>query len=172
MSAGSQRRSSRIPVGDHGAESDVAQYRYGAVLLLVICVVVFVIVAPDNDASRAIAFLLVGLSLLVAILTSRDRGSVRRRRAFVGGAIIAVITVLTAAGAISSSITFAVGALMTLAVPATLTGGLLRLVRERGATVQAVAGGLAIYLLLGLAFASLIGFASAVENGQFFAQAG
>ena len=49
---------------------------------------------------------------------------------------------------------------MTLAVPATLTGGLLRLVRERGATVQAVAGGLAIYLLLGLAFSSLIGFVS------------
>jgi hypothetical protein len=55
-------------------------------------------------------------------------------------------------------------------VPATLAGGLLRLVRERGATVQAVAGGIAIYLLLGMAFASAIGFVQAVESGQYFVQ--
>ena len=72
--------------------------------------VVFVIVAPDNNASRAVAFLLVGLALLVAILTSRERSVVRRRRALIGGTTVVVITVLTAVGAISTSITFAVGA--------------------------------------------------------------
>ena len=149
----------------------MAQYRYGAVLLLVVCVVVFVIVAPDNDAFPLASAPRMYLSLLVAILTSRERSVVRRRRALLAGTTVAVVTVLTAVGAISTSITFAIGAVMTMAVPATLTTGLLRLVRERGATVQAVAGGLAIYLLLGLAFASLIGFVSVAAHAQFFVQA-
>jgi len=171
MSASSHPRLARLRLpGARRAEPDVAQYRYGVVLLLVVCVVVFVIVVPDSDASRAIAFALVGTALVVAIGTSRERSVVRRRRILASGTAIAVITVLTAAGAIPVSITFAVGTVMTLAVPATLAGGLLRLVRERGATIQAVAGGLAVYLLLGVAFASVIGFVSDVEAGQFFTQ--
>jgi hypothetical protein len=170
MSTSSHARLARLRIRHEEADADVAQYRYGMVLLLVICVVIFVIIAPDSNGSRAIAFALVGSALLVAIGTSRERSVVRRRRMVAAGATIFVITVLTAVGAISVSITFAIAALMTLAVPATLAGGLLRLVRERGATVQAVAGGLAIYLLLGLAFASAIGFASDVESGQYFTQ--
>jgi Ion channel len=172
MSASSQPRLARLRLPGGGrADPEVAQYRYGVVLLLVVCVVVFVIVVPDGDASRAIAFALVGAALVVSIGTSRERSVVRRRRIVVSGTIILVITVLTAAGAIPVSITFAIGATMTLAVPATLAGGLLRLVRERGATVQAVAGGLAIYLLLGLAFASVIGFVSDIQSSPYFAQA-
>jgi Ion channel len=172
MSASSHPRLARLRrTGMTEADKGVAQYRYGAVLLLVICVVMFVIVVPDSDVARAIAFALVGAALVVAIGTSRERSVVRRRRILIGGSIIAVITVLTAAGVLPVSITFAAGALTTLAVPATLAGGLLRLVRERGATVQAVAGGLAIYLLLGLAFASAVGFVSDVQSNQFFSQA-
>ena len=172
MSPSSHPRLARLRrTGMTEADTGVAQYRYGVVLLLVICVVVFVIVVPDSDVARAIAFALVGAALVVSIGTSRERSVVRRRRILIGGSIIAVVTVLTALGALPVSITFAVGAVTTLAVPATLAGGLLRLVRERGATVQAVAGGLAIYLLLGLAFASAIGFVSDVQNNQFFSQA-
>jgi fucose 4-O-acetylase-like acetyltransferase len=171
MSASAHRGLARLQFTRRGrADPDVAQYRYGVVLLLIVCVVLFVIVAPDSNASRAIAFAIVGAALVVAIGTSREHSVVRRRRVVVTGTTIFVVTVLTAAGAIPVSITFAIAAVMTLAVPATLTGGLLRLVRERGATVQAVAGGLAIYLLLGLAFASAVGFTSNVESGEFFAQ--
>ncbi|MGZ4180958.1 MAG: potassium channel family protein [Solirubrobacteraceae bacterium] len=140
------------------------------VLLLVICAVIFAIVAPDSDLSRAVGFAIIGAALLVAISTSRERTVIVRRRVLLGGTTIVVITVLTAAGVLPRWVTLGVGAVMTLAVPATLAGGLLRLVRERGATVQAVAGGLAIYLLLGLAFASAIGFVEAVQSGQYFAQ--
>jgi hypothetical protein len=140
------------------------------VLILVLGAVVFAIVAPDGNGARAVAFAIVGVALLVAICTSRERTVVLRRRALLGGTTIVVVTVLTAAGVLPSGITLGVAAAMTLAVPATLAGGLLRLVRERGATVQAVAGGIAIYLLLGLAFASLIGFVAAVETGHYFAQ--
>jgi hypothetical protein len=159
-------RAARAPADEPGEP----EYRYGLVLFLVVCMVMFVIVVPDGRIARATAFALVGGALLVSIGTSRERSVVRRRRLLVAGTTIVVITILTAAGAIPASITFAVGALMTLAVPATLAGGLLRLIRERGATVQAVAGGLAIYLLLGVAFSSAIGFVSDVGSTPFFTQ--
>ena len=43
-------------------------------------------------------------------------------------------------------------------------------VRATGVTVQAVGGGLAIYLLVGLLFADVIGAVAAVGHGTFFAQ--
>ena len=46
----------------------------------------------------------------------------------------------------------------------------MRLIRDEGVTIQAVAGALAIYLLVGLLFASAISFAATVESGSFFAQ--
>lgn len=153
----------------HGSE---AAFRYGAVFLLVLTVVVFVIIAPDGRGSRAISFALVGVAMLVSVGTSRERTDVRHARTLIGGAVALVITIGTAAGVIPRSITLAATALLTLAIPVTLGGGLIRLVRTRGATLQAVAGGLAIYLLIGLGFASAIGFVSAVESGQYFAQGG
>jgi hypothetical protein len=154
----------------HPDEPDVAQYRYGVVFILILVTVVFLIVAPDGNVARAIGFAIAGAALLVSILTSRERSAVRRRRVAVAGTVIVVITILTAAGAMPHSITQGVGAVMSLAIPLTLGGGLLRLVKERGATPQAVAGGLAIYLLLGLAFASAIGFIAAIGTSQYFVQ--
>jgi Ion channel len=154
------------------AQVGEAAYRYGVVFLIVLLAVVFAIVAPDGAGTRAIAFAILGAAMLVAVGTSRERTDVRRTRALVGGAAIAIITIGTAAGPIPRAVTLAATALLTLAIPITLAGGLLRLVRRRGATTQAVAGGLAIYLLVGLGFASAIGFVAAVESGRYFAQAG
>jgi len=171
MSASAHRGLARLRANRGQAdESGVAQYRYGVVLVLVVAAVVLAIGAPDGNATRAGVFAIVGAALLVSICTSRERTVVLRRRALLGGTTIVVITVLTLVGALPRWVTLLIGAVTTLAVPATLAGGLLRLVRERGATVQAVAGGIAIYLLLGLAFASAIGFVDAVQHGQFFAQ--
>ncbi len=155
---------------DEPAQGGEAGYRYGVVFLLVVIVVVFAIVAPDGTASHSISFAIVGAAMLVAVCTSREPTDVRRVRALSGGAVVVIVTVGTAVGVIPRSVTAAATALLTLAIPITLGGGLLRLVRTRGATLQAVAGGLAIYLLVGLAFASAIGFVAAVESGQYFAQ--
>jgi hypothetical protein len=151
-------------------EPDVAQYRYGVVFILILVTVVFLIVAPDGNASRANGFAIAGVALLVSILTSRERSTVRRRRVTGASIVIVVVTVLTAADAMPHSLTQGIGAVMTLAIPLTLGGGLLRLVREQGATPQAVAGGLAIYLLLGLAFASAIGFVGDIGSSHYFVQ--
>jgi hypothetical protein len=60
--------------------------------------------------------------------------------------------------------------LVAFAIPAALVGGLLRLVRERGVTVHAVAGSLAIYLLVGLLFAWVVDVVAAVQSTPYFAQ--
>ncbi len=63
-----------------------------------------------------------------------------------------------------------VTALVTAAIPVAIVGGLLRLLRERGVTLQAVAGALAIYLSVGLVFAWIIGFIAQVDSTPYFAQ--
>ena len=57
------------------------------------------------------------------------------------------------------------GTLLVASIPIALGGGLLRLIRDEGVTVQAVAGALAVYLLVGLLFASAISFAASVQSG-------
>ncbi len=57
-----------------------------------------------------------------------------------------------------------------MSIAAALLRGMLRLIREHGVTVQAVAGALAIYLLVGLLFAWAIGFVIAVDSAPYFAQ--
>ena len=59
---------------------------------------------------------------------------------------------------------------MTVAVPVVIVRGVLRLLRERGVTVQAVAGALAIYLSIGLVFAWIISFITVVDSTPYFAQ--
>ena len=164
--------SADMPAADGQAQNSEAAFRYGAVFLLVLTVVVFGIVSPEGNSSRAISFALVGVALMVSIGTSREPTDVRRTETLVGSGVVVFITVGTAAGLIPKTITLAVTALLTLAIPVTLTGGLIRLVRTRGATLQAVAGGLAIYLLIGLGFASIIGFVAAVGSASYFAQGG
>ena len=162
--------SADMPAADGAVQGSEAAFRYGAVFLLVLAVVVFAIVAPDGSGSRAISFALVGVAMMISVATSREPTDVRRTRTLIGGAAVLIIIIATAASLIPRSITLAATGLLTLAIPVTLAGGLIRLVRTRGATMQAVAGGLAIYLLIGLGFASAIGFVATVESGQYFAQ--
>ena len=60
--------------------------------------------------------------------------------------------------------------LLTAAIPVALVGGLLRLTAEQGVTPQAVAGALAIYLLVGLLFAYIVSFVARVQSGPYFVQ--
>ena len=55
-----------------------------------------------------------------------------------------------------------------IAVPLALVGGLLRLVRAHGVTLQAVAGSLTIYLLIGLAFAWIVGLVAHFDPEPYF----
>ncbi|MFZ0972562.1 MAG: ion channel [Solirubrobacteraceae bacterium] len=148
-----------------------AGYRYGVVLAIVLVTVVFEVLAPDADWARAVAIALVGSALTVAVATSRARAQVRRARTFVVGGIAFVVVVGIATGLVNTWGAFLVGTLVVAFIPIALGGGLLRLIRDEGVTIQAVAGALAVYLLVGLLFASAIAFVSAVQSG-FFAGSG
>ncbi len=148
-----------------------ASYRYGAVLLVVLALLVFQVLAPDADWARALAIALAGAALAIAVGTSRARGSVRRARALVVSAAAAIIVIGVGFGLLSTGLAFLVGTVLAASIPVALGGGLVRLIREDGVTVQAVAGALSIYLLAGLLFASAISFVAAVQSGPFFAQA-
>ena len=154
----------------HPAADRPAQFRYGIVFLLMLALVVFVIAAPSADWSRAAALAIEGAALVFAVATARERQDVRRRRAASVGVGMIVLIILVATGAAPRQLTDAANVLVTAAIPVVIVGGVLRLLRERGVSIQAVAGALAIYLAVGLLFASIIGFIAHVDSTLYFAQ--
>jgi hypothetical protein len=146
-----------------------AGFRYGVVFAITLLVVVFIIVAPAADWSRAVVLALEGAALVVAIATARARPEVRRARGALGALAAAALALAVAGGAIPLWIELAGGGIISIAIPLALVGGLLRLVRSRGVTLQAVAGSLAIYLYVGLAFAWVIGLVARLDAAPYFA---
>ena len=106
----------------------------------------------------------------MAVATARERAEVRRRRAAAVAVAMIVLIVLVATGAAPRQLTDAANAVIIVAIPAVIGRGLLRLLRERGVTIQAVAGALAIYLSVGLLFAWIISFVIHVDSTAYFAQ--
>jgi len=155
-------------VSENGS-APAAGFRYGVVFLLILIVVVVLIVAPANDWAFAAVFALEGAALVVVVATSRSRPDVRRARTALSAAAAAAWVLGVALGAIPAVLLQAAGGLITILIPLTLVGGLLRLVRARGVTLQVVAGALAIYLLLGLTFAWVIGLATHLSSAPYFA---
>ena len=155
------RRSPQVPGG---------QFRYGVVLLLLIVLLVFAIIAPDDDWAHAVDPALAGAALAVAVGTSRAKGEVRRARATAVTVAALLVVILVGTGVLGVDLTFAVTTLLLAAIPVSLVGGLLRLIGKRGVTAQAVAGALAIYLAIGLLFAAAITFVAAIESGPYFKQ--
>lgn len=151
-------------------DSRDAGFRYGAVFMLTLTLLVFVIVAPGADWSRAVACALQWLALLAVVATSRASTGVRQSVAIVLLALTSFTVVGEAAGALSDPVLFAISGLLSAAIPLALIGGLMRLVRAHGVTPQAVAGALTLYLLLGLVFAWVVGFVSRVGDVQYFAE--
>jgi hypothetical protein len=155
------------------AQSDIrasASYRYGAVFLLTAVLLVFVIIAPNAAWSRAVAVTIESAALIVAIATSRAREDIRRATAIAVAVAAALVIIGVATGVLTKGATFAIGGVLAVVIPISLVRGLVRLVTEQGVTIRAVAGALAIYLLIGLGFAWLVGFIAEVGTSPYFAQ--
>jgi hypothetical protein len=160
----------RARAGDADPGDRPAEFRYGAVFLIVLTLVVFLVIAPDEDWARAVALALEAAAMTVAIATSRVRPAVRRRRAVLGAVAGVAVVVGVLTGIVSTAAFAALAAIIAVAIPVELVGGLVRLVRRHGVTLQAVAGTRAIYLLVGIVFASTIGFVAHVGSGPYYAQ--
>ena len=148
-----------------------AQFRYAAVFLIVLALLVFEVLSPDASWSRAVGFAFAALALSVTVATSRQREEVRRARTFAVAIAALLVIVGVATGVLSAAVTYVIGTVVLAVIPIALAGGVIRLIGQDGVTLQAVAGALAIYLLIGLLFASGISFVAAVEHGSYFKQA-
>ena len=150
----------------------VPEGRYVAVFLCAAAALVVLVMVPTTDWTRALALLFECLALFIAVATGRERVQVRRTRAAAVGVVAVLLIAAAAAGVLGPATVSALSAIAAISASATIAGGLLRLVRQRGVTLQAVAGALAIYLQLGLMFAWLIGFVAHVDSAPYFAQGG
>ena len=151
------------------AQPRPAEFRYGAVFVLALLLVVWLILAPATDLAYAVALALESAALVVAVATSRARADVRRHRTVAGSVIAVAVVVSVAAGAVPDWALAAAAGILAVAIPLALAGGLLRLVRMHGVTLQAVAGSMAIYLLIGVAFAWIVSAVAHVESAPYFA---
>ena len=145
-----------------------ASFRYGAAFALTLLVVVIAIVAPAGDLTRAVVLGLESAALVVVVVTSRARAAVRREWGLLAAGAGVLLTIGVLAGVVSETVVHLCAGVLALAIPVALAGGLLRLVRTRGATLQAVAGAVTIYLCLGLAFAWIVGVVARLGTTPYF----
>jgi hypothetical protein len=133
----------------------LGRHRYGPLLVLVATTIVFALAAPDAGWSHAVLALVQGATLLLALLTSNLPGARLRVAAAVASvAAIAAAVAGFAGGDEGVGISRVLSGLMVLAVPVVIARGVVRHIRdERAVTIHSVFGVLAIYLLVGVAFA-------------------
>jgi hypothetical protein len=149
-----------------------AGFRFGAVLVLTTAVLLFTIAAPDGDLTRAVSVLLTASMLLTVAVTSGAPPRVRRTSIAVVGLALVATTGLAGSKELPKTATLVTsGVMAALALPA-LSGGLVRLLRARGVTVQAVTGALAIYLLVAVVFTYAIGATAEASSEPYFVGAG
>ena len=150
----------------HGAGG----FRYGGVLLLTLAVAVFALIAPDGSAVRTIELFATGATLLVAVLTSRAPAATRRVAGVGVGVVVLGGGITTAFVGPHPAVTFGASALLLALTAGVILAGLVRLVVERGVVLQAVFGALAVYMLVGLMFAFVIGALATGKSTPYFAQ--
>lgn len=147
-----------------------AAYRYGVVLLSAFAAVVFFTLAPDTSLTRAIGLVLVTGMLVVAVVTGRGNAVLRGGTTLVAITAGLAATIAIVADGAPTWVGSAIGAALVVGTIAELVSGLARMLGERGVTIQAVAGALAIYLLLGLFFTLLVSAAAHAGSNAYFAQ--
>ncbi len=146
------------------------QHRYGMVLTLTILAVLFSVIAPDTPVGRAISVLLQGAMLFAIILTSRDAPARRGLAATLTVTALLALAALVGFSVVPRWVGAAGAAAAVLAVLVILTRGVVQLVRTRGVTLQAVAGALTSYLLIGLLFALVVRVIVGVGPHPYFEQ--
>jgi hypothetical protein len=144
--------------------------RYGIVLTVALATVLFLIVAPESTWSRAVGLLFAGGMLLVVVATSGASARLRERAGAGVIAATAAIVLCVGVGWISQGVGTALSAVLVLTTLVQLVRGLVVTLRLGGVTIRAVAGALAVYLLLGIVFSFAITSMARFGHGPYFAQ--
>lgn len=132
-------------------------------------VAVFTAIAPDGPAARAAVACLLGVVLAAVVVTSNLDREVRWIAIVAIAAALVGTVVLAIVEGDRQWIANGIATVLIAATIVELVRGLASMLRRIGVTVQAIAGGVAIYILIGLFFASLIGVVADVDAQSYFA---
>jgi len=105
---------------EHEDVAGQPQFRYPAVLTLMLIAVVFLIAAPSADWTLAVGITIEGVAMVITVATSRERESVRLRRALVLGLVMVVAVLLVALGIAPRWLTALIALAVTAGVPIVL----------------------------------------------------
>lgn len=144
-------------------------HSYGWVLGMVLLIVVLTIALPADQGWRLVLVLVEASTLLVAVWTSRSRPRTVR---FVTIVAIGSVALSLIAVAVPDDATVALRVITLLLIaglPFILTHGVVDTIRTRGVALNAVAGVLTLYLLLGLFFGTVFLLINDIGSAPFFA---
>lgn len=146
------------------------QHGYGLVLVLVLASVSFQVAAPEADWSRLVSIVLGAATVVTAVWAARaEHRWVRAIAALTAVLALGAFVVLLATGDLGKAPAGLVNAALILVAPAVIAVGLVRDVRAEGAvTERTLSGVLAIYLLIGMAFALVGSAVAAIQDGPYF----
>ncbi len=150
-----------------------ASHRYGLVLLLVSLDVVFTIAAPHGDVGLLVSVALSGAVLVAALRAAGSRPQVQivgRLVAALAMALAVGLLVNGGAGELYRGLLFLLVSALILGAPLAITRGLVHQVIDSGVESRSIAGAIAIYLLVGLFFGSLVVGIAYLAPAPYFAQ--
>jgi hypothetical protein len=131
-------------------------HRYGLLLLALGVTFFFEGLAEPGVVQRAVATVLVGATLMLALYAAEMRPRFLRPAAAVIATIVAGVVIASAVGrgnTVQGISAVANGLLVALAPPAVIIGVARDLRETRAVTITEVSGALCLYLLVGLLFA-------------------
>jgi hypothetical protein len=146
------------------------EHRYGLVLLLILCSLVFQLAAPDQAWARVVTIVLQGGTLVLALYASEARPLIARLATVVVAlAVLGSAAALIGFGELGATAGRIVAVLLVGMAPLAIVRGVIRGVRTEGAvTMQTMFGVLCIYLLLGVLFAFVYGLVGDAQSQPFF----
>lgn len=147
------------------------EHRYGLLLLLILCSLVFQLAASDQDWARVVTIALQGATLVLALYASHAHPLIARLATVVVAlAVLGSTAALVGFGELGSTAGRIVAVLLVALAPLAIARGTVRAVRTEGAvTLHTMFGVLCIYLLLGMLFAFAYGLVGDIQSEPFFA---
>ena len=160
------------------AESQAGMARvtqaFGLLLLVIFTSICFQLAAPSETWARIVTIALQGGVLVLALQVSRTH--LLHNRSMTAAVLLAmtlgVVAVLVTAGN-AAALAHAIALGITVFAIAAITLGIAAEARAHGGVnIRTVAGGLSIYLLLGMLFSTTYQLVDDLSSGGFFQQAG
>jgi Ion channel len=147
------------------------EHRYGLVLMLILCSLVFQLAAPDQDWARLVTIVVQGGTLVLALYASQANPVIERvANVVVTIAVLGSAAALIGFGELGATGGRLVAVLLVALAPLAIARGVVRGVRTEGAvTMHTMFGVLCIYLLLGMLFSYAYALVGDAQSTPFFA---